>query len=52
MAHQRIRQLVVALALVTLGWAAAKAQTAAPDFELLVNAPTGEPLFTAYAVAR
>ena len=32
---------VVAIALVGTGWAAAKAQTSAPDFELVVDAPAG-----------
>ena len=41
MQSQTIRQLAIALALVTLGWAAGRGQTAQPDFELVVNAPTG-----------
>jgi hypothetical protein len=39
---RRVLQAVVACALIGLGWAAAKAQTAAPDFELFVDAPAGE----------
>ena len=33
---------LMALALVALGWAAGTAQTAQPDFELIVDAPVGE----------
>jgi hypothetical protein len=32
----------IAVTLVGMGWMAAKAQTAAPDFEIVVNAPEGE----------
>ena len=32
----------VAFALVGLGWAVARAQTTGPDFELIVNAPSGD----------
>ncbi len=32
----------VAFALVGLGWAAARAQSTGPDFELIVNAPGGD----------
>jgi hypothetical protein len=32
---------VVAMALVGVGWVAAKAQTPAPAFELIVDAPVG-----------
>ncbi len=39
---RRCRQVVVALALIGMGWAAARAQTPAPDFEIVVNAPTGQ----------
>jgi len=35
-------RIVIALLLVAMGWMAAKAQTAAPDFEFVVNAPAGE----------
>jgi hypothetical protein len=34
--------VAVAFALVGLGWAAARAQTTGPDFELIVNAPGGD----------
>jgi hypothetical protein len=34
-------KLTVALALFGTGWVAAKAQTAAPHFELVVDAPSG-----------
>ena len=37
-----ILQAGIALALVGLGWAAARAQMRAPDFELVVNAPEGK----------
>jgi hypothetical protein len=33
---------VLALALVSAGWIAAKAQISEPDFELIVDAPAGE----------
>ena len=39
-------RLVLATALVGLGWTAGKAQVQAPDFELLVDAPAGETLIT------
>jgi hypothetical protein len=35
------RRVVIAAALIGLGWAAGKAQTAQPDFELVVDAPAG-----------
>ena len=35
-------RVAVALGLVVAGWAVGKAQTLQPDFEFLVNAPTGE----------
>ncbi|MPY90791.1 MAG: hypothetical protein GEU99_23125 [Luteitalea sp.] len=31
-----------AVALIGLGWAAGKAQTPQPDFELIINAPAGQ----------
>lgn len=36
------RHLAVAAALLALGWAAGRAQTAEPSFELVVTAPGGE----------
>ena len=39
---QKLIRLVIACGLVALGWAAAKAQTDAPVFELIVDAPEGE----------
>lgn len=33
---------LMALVLVALGWAVGKAQTAQPDFELIVSSPMGE----------
>ena len=33
---------VMALLLVALGWAAGRAQTPQPDFELIVDAPSGQ----------
>ena len=41
MRRQPLR-LVVAAGLLALGWTAGRAQTAAPDFELIVNAPAGD----------
>ena len=35
-------RLVMIVALITLGWMAGKAQTAEPNFEIVVNAPEGE----------
>lgn len=35
-------RMAIVVALVALGWAAGRAQTAQPDFELLVDAPAGE----------
>ena len=37
-----VKRAVVAIALIGVGWAAAKAQSTVPDFELVVNAPTGQ----------
>jgi hypothetical protein len=37
-----ILRIAVAIALVVVGWAAGQAQPAAPDFEIIVNAPAGE----------
>src|SRR5262245_45567414 len=37
-----LRRMVVALALIGSGWILAKAQTSEPDFEIVVNAPTGQ----------
>ena len=36
-----VRRLAVVLALFGAGWAAARAQTSAPDFEIVVSAPEG-----------
>ena len=38
---RRVFTAVVAMALVGVGWVAAKAQTPAPAFELIVDAPVG-----------
>jgi hypothetical protein len=38
---RRLLQIVVALALFGAGWVVARAQTPAPDFELVVDAPGG-----------
>ena len=46
MATSRIVQFVAVVALVFLGWAVGRAQTSAPAFELLVEAPTGETTIT------
>jgi hypothetical protein len=37
-----ILRLGIALILVGAGWAAGRAQTSGPDFELIVNAPGGQ----------
>ena len=37
-----VAQLVVGVVLVGCGWAIGRAQTAEPDFELIVRAPAGE----------
>ena len=37
-----LSRLVLALGLLGLGWAAGKAQTSQPDFELVITAPIGE----------
>ena len=39
---RRTLQIGVAAGLVLVGWMAAKAQTSAPDFEIVVNAPSGQ----------
>ena len=36
------RRFVMVAALVGIGWMAGKAQTSEPDFEVIVNAPSGE----------
>ena len=35
-------RIAIALGLIVVGWAAGRAQTSAPDFELVVNSPKGE----------
>ena len=35
-------RVAIAAALIACGWAVGSAQTAQPDFELIVNAPAGE----------
>ena len=42
MNRSALRTTVLGAALVGLGWAAGRAQTATPEFELLVSAPVGE----------
>ena len=37
-----IRTVAIVIASLVLGWAAGRAQTPPPDFELIVNAPGGE----------
>jgi hypothetical protein len=37
-----LARLVLALGLIAVGWVAAKAQSSAPDFEIIVNAPVGQ----------
>ncbi len=41
MKRQALR-MTVAAGLLALGWTAGRAQTSAPDFELVVNSPKGE----------
>ena len=41
MAHKAF-MAVVALLLISFGWIAGRSQTSTPDFELIVNAPSGE----------
>jgi hypothetical protein len=43
---RKLARIVVAAALVGCGWLAGSAQTQAPDFELVVNAPVGETTVT------
>lgn len=35
-------RIAVVAALIGMGWAAGRAQTSVPDFEVVVNAPSGE----------
>lgn len=37
-----VSQSAIAAALVLVGWAVGRAQPTAPDFELVINAPSGE----------
>jgi hypothetical protein len=39
-------RIAIAAALIALGWGAAKAQTAQPDFELIVDSPAGATIVT------
>jgi hypothetical protein len=39
---RRFVHIVIALALVGTGWAIARAQTTAPDFEIIVDSPSGQ----------
>jgi len=39
-------QIVLAIVLVCFGWAVGRAQTSAPDFELVVDAPSGDTKIT------
>ncbi len=39
---RKLVQPVIALILISIGWAVGKAQMSAPAFELLVDAPAGE----------
>ena len=36
------RRIATVAALITLGWIAGRAQTTTPDFEIIVNAPSGQ----------
>lgn len=40
--HRRLSRLAIAAALVALGWAAGRAQTSEPAFEIVVTAPGGK----------
>jgi hypothetical protein len=40
--NRTVVRIAIATALIGLGWAAGKAQTAQPDFELIVDSPAGE----------
>ena len=40
--RRTLSRVAIALALVGFGWAAGKAQMPNPDFELLINAPSGD----------
>ncbi len=39
---RKMGMVVLAFTLVVIGWLGAKAQSSSPDFELIVNAPSGE----------
>jgi len=39
---RKISMVMVAFTLVAIGWFGAKAQSSPPDFELIVDAPSGE----------
>ena len=41
-----VLRVMIILASLAIGWAAAKAQTSNPDFELLVDAPAGSTTIT------
>lgn len=40
--NRTVVRIVIAAGLLGLGWAAGRAQTSQPDFELVVDAPPGE----------
>lgn len=46
MPRTRVQIVVCAAVLVFLGWAVGRAQTSAPAFEVVVDAPTGETKIT------
>jgi hypothetical protein len=40
--NRLISRIAVAVGLLALGWTAGRAQTSAPDFEVMINAPSGD----------
>ena len=39
--HRLVLRIAVAVGFLALGWTAGRAQTSAPDFELMITSPTG-----------
>ena len=39
---RHVLRIAIAAGLLALGWTAGRAQTSAPDFELIVNSPAGD----------
>jgi hypothetical protein len=40
--HHLVSRIAFAVGLLAIGWTAGRAQTSAPDFELMVNSPAGD----------